>query len=113
MDWNFARRRYAPGGVLSNEPTPAEMPYAFSVPPGCLRVRKVRSGHHDLKWVREANIFTDAGDDVQVVYTSDETNPGLFAPSFVLSLEYLLAAQFAMAYARSHNIQLTPVCHSA
>lgn len=103
MDWNFARHRYAPNQVLLNTPTPQGMPFAFSVPPGCLRVRNVMAGYQDLTWEREAQIFASAGDDLQVVYTFDETNAGIFAPSFTLALEFLLAAQFAMTYARSVN----------
>ncbi|MDW3181773.1 hypothetical protein [Roseobacter sp.] len=103
MDWNFARRRYAPGQVLLNTPSPKNMPHAFSVPPACLRVRNVTAGYENTTWRREAVIFSSASDDVQVVYTSDETNPGIFAPSFTLALEYLLAAQFAMVHARSVN----------
>jgi hypothetical protein len=103
MDWNFARHRFAPGAVLVDTPTPAGMPYAYSVPPSCLRVRDVLAGDASLTWRREANIYCNAADGVQVVYTIDEGNPALFMPSFTLALEYLLAAQFAMVYARSVN----------
>jgi len=102
MDWNFARHRAFPGAVLVNTPTPPGMPYAFSVPPGCLRVRAVMDDIHPLTWRREANVYA-SGTPTQIVFTADETNAALFAPSFVLALEYLLAAQFAMVYARSVN----------
>ncbi|MEL6886899.1 MAG: hypothetical protein AAFP87_20495 [Pseudomonadota bacterium] len=103
MDWNFARHRFAPGGSLPDTPYPPGMPNAFSVPPSCLRVRDVvQEGCEKLTWRREACIFTN-GDAPQVIYTIDETRAGIFTPSFTLALEYLLAAQFAMVYARSVN----------
>lgn len=101
MDWNFARHRSNPPQVL-NAATPASMPFAFAVPAGCLRVRNVQIGNQDLTWRREQQIFTTA-EAPQVIFTADEARPTIFAPAFVLALEYLLAAQFAMVYARSVN----------
>ncbi len=102
LDWNFARHRILPGAVIANTPTPDGMPYAFSPPPQCIRVRNLTQGGADLTWRREAHVYTN-GDAPQVIYTKDETNVALFTPSFVLALEYLLAAQFAMVFARSVN----------
>ncbi|MEO0381615.1 MAG: hypothetical protein AAF252_15210, partial [Pseudomonadota bacterium] len=102
MDWNFARHRAFSGQAVVETPTPDGMPYAFSTPPNCLRVRNCTQGGKNLTWRREALIYTN-GDAPQIIFTGDETNAALFMPGFVLALEYLLAAQFAMVYARSVN----------
>ena len=102
IDWNFARHRAVPGAVVVNTPTPPGMPFAFSTPHDSLSVREVLADNTRLTWRREANVYTNSAP-TQIAFTRDETNTALFVPSFTLGLEYLLAAQFAMVYARSVN----------
>ncbi|HGG04230.1 MAG TPA: hypothetical protein ENK28_02135 [Aliiroseovarius sp.] len=103
LDWNFARRRFAP--VLRPDVVaPIDFPVAYARPPECLRVRALldQSGH-PLPFNVEYHIFTDCQVTSQIAYTKDIQNPAHFPPAFTQALEFLLAAEFAMIYARSVN----------
>lgn len=104
LDWGFARRRKA-GQAVEVEATPDLYPVAWARPEECIRIRGVWSGGVLLKHVVEEVIFTEASDAVQIVFTAEKNDPILFPPCFTGALEYLLAADFAMMYARSVNRQ--------
>jgi hypothetical protein len=104
LDWNFARRR-AVGQAVEVEATPDLYPAAWARPPECIRIRGLWSGGILLKHVVEEVIFTEATDAVQIVFTAEKNDPTLFPPCFTAALEYLLAADFSMMYARSVNRQ--------
>lgn len=104
MDWNFARRR-KPGQAVEVDATPDLYPAAWARPEECIRIRGLWSGGVLLKHVAEEVIFTETMDAVQIVFTADKSDPVLFPPCFTAALEYLLAADFSMMYARSVNRQ--------
>ncbi|WP_226779015.1 hypothetical protein [Oceaniglobus trochenteri] len=103
IDWNFARARIASVAAQPNA-FPANQPYAYALPPNLLRVRNVMVGTRPVSWSRERLIYA-AEPNAQIVYTWDERNPVLFSPIFTSALEYLLAADFSMIFARSVNRQ--------
>ncbi|MES2667926.1 MAG: hypothetical protein V4712_17715 [Pseudomonadota bacterium] len=102
MDWRFARRR-AIAQAVTAAATPADLPRAWTVPPECLRIRGVFDGCRLLRHSREEVLFTQDAAIVQIVYTADFHNPALFPPVFTQALEFLLASEFSMLYARSAN----------
>jgi hypothetical protein len=104
LDWNFARRRTV-GQAVEVEATPDLYPSAWSRPPECIRIRGIWSGGILLRHVVEEVIFTEARDAVQIVFTAEKSDPVLFPPCFTSALEFLLAADFSMMYARSVNRQ--------
>lgn len=101
LDWNYARRREMGDPVLKNA-TPDNQPYAYALPAQTLRIRGVRAGGVKASWSRE-NVIYASLTDAQIIYTVDEQNPVLFPPVFTSALEFLLAADFAMIFARSVN----------
>lgn len=101
LDWNYARRRVL-GTAVTASATPDAQPYAYALPPQTLRIRGVRAGGVSASWSRE-NVIYASLPDAQIVYTIDEQNPVLFPPVFTSALEFLLAADFAMIFARSVN----------
>lgn len=104
MDWNFARRR-KPGQAIEVDATPDLYPAAWARPDECIRIRGIWSAGILLKHVVEEVVFTEASDAVQIVFTAEKSDPMLFPPCFTAALEYLLAADFSMMYARSVNRQ--------
>lgn len=103
LDWGFARGRAKAGQVLNIE-APENLPIALGRPAGALRIRAVRAGGTNLPYSVEGQyIFSTAAQGVQIVFTRNESNATLFPPAFTAALEYLLAAEFAMLYARSKN----------
>lgn len=102
MDWGFARYRAAGQAVVT--PAPVEFPRAWVIPPEFLRLRSVLDASGNvIRHRRERVIFTADTDPVQIVYTSDFHDATQFPPEFTQALEFLLAAEFAMIYARSVN----------
>jgi len=103
LDWNFARRRFSP--VLRPDVVgPLNLPVAYARPPECLRVRGLIDDSGDpLPFNVEHHIFTDRQVASQIVYTKDIQNAAHFAPVFTQALEFILAAEFAMLFARSIN----------
>lgn len=104
LDWGFARSRHV-GQAVSSLVTPPGMPAAWSRPARALRVRAVWSGTTRLRFRAEAHVFSEAAAAVQIVVTDDASNPALFPPIFTTALQYLLAADFSMVFARSVNRQ--------
>lgn len=102
LDWRFARRRVA-GTRLDGLATPADFTAAWARPEECLRVRGVYAGTCRVRHVIEEAIFTAEYSAVQVVFTAEKNNPALFPPIFTTALEFLLASEFSMLYARSVN----------
>jgi hypothetical protein len=104
LDWAFARAR-VPGQAVVVAATPPDLPSAWARPPEALRIRAVRSPDANLRFQAEAHVFSEEAGAVQLVYTSDASNPSVFPPIFTTALEYLLAADFSMIFARSINRQ--------
>lgn len=104
LDWNFARRRKA-GQLVEVDAAPDLYPTAWARPEDCIRIRGIWSGGVLLRHVIEEVIFTESVDAVQIVFTAEKNDPVLFPPCFTAALEYLLAADFSMMYARSVNRQ--------
>lgn len=104
LDWNFARRRKA-GQRVETDAAPDLYPVAWSRPEDCIRIRGVWSGGVLLRHIAEEVVFTEAREAVQIVFTAEKNDPVLFPPCFTGALEYLLAADFSMMYARSVNRQ--------
>ena len=102
LDWGFARRRVI-GQAVPEVVCPPGYETAWSLPPEMLRLRGVWSGTRLLTHKREAYIFTEAVEAPQIVYTADAHDPTLFPPVFTQALEFLLASEFSMLYARSVN----------
>ncbi|MES2667456.1 MAG: hypothetical protein V4712_15260 [Pseudomonadota bacterium] len=104
LDWRFARRRRAAQAVEADA-TPPEYPFAWARPPEHLRIRGMfaATSRTPLRHVIEDVIYTAEGGPLQVVFTYDASNPALFPPVFTTALEFLLASEFAMLYARSVN----------
>lgn len=104
LDWRFARRRLAAQSVAVTA-TPDGFTAAWGRPPECIRIRGLFTPGqpHPLRHVVEEVIFTEPVTPVQIVYTFDAQNPELFPPIFTQALEHLLAADFAMIFARSVN----------
>ena len=102
LDWGFARRRTAGQAVL-DAVCPPGFDAAWQVPTETLRLRAVWDGGNLLRWTREALIFTPAAAAVQIVTTADFHDPTRFPPIFTQALEFVLAAEFAMIFARSVN----------
>lgn len=102
LDWGFARRREM-GQPIEVSATPQNHPSAWARPEDCLRVRGVMVAGRLVEQVVEEVIYTPDYETVQIVFTADKTNPALFPPSFTAALEFLLASEFAMVYARSVN----------
>lgn len=102
LDWGFARRRVA-GTRVSAPACPPGLPAAWSLPPHCLRIRGVWDATCLIRHQREEFVFTDDVPAVQIVFTVDQQNPVLFPPIFAQALEFLLASEFAMVFARSVN----------
>lgn len=102
LDWQFARRRVlaqAIAGVIA----PQQYPAAWARPQDCLRIRGIFSNGVLLNHTIEEHIFTEAVPTPQIVFTVDKTNPAIFPPVFTTALEFLLASEFAMIFARSVN----------
>ena len=109
LDWGFARARVL-GQRVVDAVAPPDLPAAWARPPRGLRVRAVWDGSTwaagvALRFKAEAHLYTEAAEAVQIVFTDDASNPALFPPVFTTALEYLLAADFAMLFARSVNRQ--------
>jgi hypothetical protein len=104
LDWNFARRRVL-GTKVNVDVAPDLYPTAWARPPECLRIRGIWAGGYLLTHVVEELIFTESYDAVQIVFTAEKNDPVLFPPIFTSALEYLLASDFSMIYARSVNRQ--------
>jgi hypothetical protein len=104
MDWNFARRRKAGTSVVVDA-APDLYPTAWARPEDCIRIRGIWAGGILLRHVIEEVIFTEDVGAVQIVFTAEKNDPVLFPPCFTAALEYLLAADFSMMYARSVNRQ--------
>lgn len=104
LDWAFARSRVA-GQAIVGQVTPPDLPAAWARPPRGLRVRAVWDGTTRLRFAAEAHVYSEAAAAVQIVFTDDASNPALFPPVFTTALEYLLAADFSMLFARSINRQ--------
>ena len=102
LDWNFARRRVVPS-VRTDLTPPPDLPVAFARPANARRIRDVLTGITPQRWRAEVGIFAQSSDDAQIVFTGDETSPVLFPAHFVQALEFLLAAEFALNFARSAN----------
>ncbi len=104
LDWNFARRRKVPAAfaMQSDDAYPEGLAHAFAIPAGALRILRLTDGDCPVRWIREDRIYADAAT-VQVVFTIDEENAAIFPPIFTQALEFLLASEFAMIYARSIN----------
>jgi hypothetical protein len=102
IDWRFARRRL-PGVAVVADATPYGFPKAWATPPDCIRIRGVWDGPCLLRHVREEVVFTEDLPAVQIVFTADRFNPALFPPVFTRAVQFALAAEFAMIYARSIN----------
>lgn len=102
LDWRFARRRKN-GTLVANVDCPADYPAAWSRPEECLRIRGVYEGSKLLTHVIEEQIFTPSVPAVQIVFTAEKDNPVLFPPVFTTALEFLLASEFSMVFARSVN----------
>ena len=104
LDWAFARTRIN-GQSVPAAVAPPDLPSAWARPPRALRIRAVWSEGRTLRYRAEANLFTEEASAVQIVYTSEADNPALFPPIFTTALEYFLAADFSMLFARSINRQ--------
>lgn len=102
LDWRFARRRVAGQGVNADV-CPAGYEKAWQRPLECIRIRGVWDGAFLIPHVIEEVIFTADVAAVQIVYTGDVFDAARFPPVFTTALELLLAADFAMKYARSIN----------
>ena len=104
MDWRFARRREAAQSVTASA-TPEGLTSAWARPSECIRIRGlfVAGRKQPLSHVVEEVIYTAPVSPVQIVFTFDQQNPELFPPVFTQALEHLLAADFAMIFARSVN----------
>ncbi|WP_112312492.1 hypothetical protein [Pseudogemmobacter bohemicus] len=104
LDWGFARRRVV-GQDVAGEATPPGLPRAWALPPECLRIRAVYPMGCDrlIRHSREEYVYTEDHGPVQIVFTRDIHNPVLFAPAFTQALEFLLASEFSMVFARSVN----------
>lgn len=104
LDWNFARRR-AIASLRTDVVTPFGLPVAVARAQQQLRVREVNTEDRRQRFLVEEHVFTDHHEvgKTQIVYTADETRHGLFAPSFVMALELLLAADFCIVFGRSLN----------
>lgn len=102
LDWRFARRRAA-GVRVANVLGPVDQPTAWARPEDCLRVRGVYAGATLLTHTIEEEIFTAEHAAVQIVFTADKANPPQFPPIFTAALEFLLASEFSMLFARSVN----------
>lgn len=104
LDWRFARRRALAQSVPASV-TPDGLPSAWARPPECIRIRGLFTPGLSvpLQHVVEEVIYTRPASPVQIVFTYDAQNPELFPPIFTQALEHLLAADFALLYARSVN----------
>lgn len=104
MDWRFARRRAIAQSVPATA-TPVGLTAAWARPPECIRIRGMFTAGDPspLRHVVEEVIYTEPVATPQIVFTFDAQNPELFPPVFTMALEHLLAADFAMIYARSVN----------
>lgn len=105
MDWNFARRRVVPS-IRADLLAPETHPIALAVPQDCIRVRDVKTGTCRHPFLVEGDgIFTTWIEEgrTQVIFTGDAQLPVRFPPVFTQALEFLLAADWAMLYARSIN----------
>ena len=101
IDWNFARG-YAALDLLADAGGDPARPYLFSVPPDCLRVRRVTDPER-VDWERVGNRVAAECDALSVAYTRDVTNAAEFPSSFSGALSLLLAARFSPKYGRSAN----------
>lgn len=102
LDWGFARRRVQ-GTSVAEGATPPDLPKAWSIPPECLRIRAVSREGCQIRYSREEYVFTEDAPQVQIVFTRDFHNAHLFPPVFTQALEFLLASEFSMVFARSVN----------
>lgn len=102
LDWAFARRRVAATSVVAAAAPPG-LPKAWAIPPECLRIRGVWHAACPIRHQREEFVFTEDAPAAQIVFTRDLTNAALFAPIFTQALEFLLASEFSMVFARSVN----------
>lgn len=102
LDWGFARRR-----VIGQSMPAAAFPYGYEAawqrPPEMLRLRGVWDGPTLLTHKLEELIYTGPATAPQIVYTGDFQDATRFPPVFAQALEFLLASEFAMIYARSVN----------
>lgn len=104
LDWGFARRRVV-GQAVAQAATPPGLPRCWAMPPECLRIRAVYPMGCDrpTRHQREEYVYTADHGSVQIVFTRDIHNAMLFPAVFVQALEFLLASEFAMVFARSVN----------
>ena len=102
LDWGFARRRVI-GQIMPGAVVPYGFDAAWQRPPEMLRLRGVWDGPYLLIHKLEERIYTKAVTAPQIVYTGDFHDPTQFPPVFTQALEFLLASEFAMIYARSVN----------
>lgn len=104
LDWAFARSRVV-GQAVVGAVAPPDLPAAWSRPPRGLRIRAVWADGVALRFRAEGHVFSEAAEAVQIVFTDDASNPVLFPPIFTAAVEYLLAADFSMLFARSISRQ--------
>jgi hypothetical protein len=104
LDWRFARRRVVAQSVAAPA-TPDGLTAAWARPVECIRIRGLFTPgcSTPLRHMVEDVIYTAPATPVQIVYTFDAQNPELFPPMFTQALEHMLAADFAMIFARSVN----------
>lgn len=94
--WSFAQAKT----VLA--PVPAEAadalyPYAYALPPDCIRALRVESGSRSLAYVIEGTSIKSTSGGASLLYVRRTADPRLWPPAFADALAWAMAQELASA----------------
>lgn len=94
--WSFAQAKT----VLA--PVPAEAadalyPYAYALPPDCIRALRVESGNRSLAYVIEGTTIKSTSGGASLLYVRRVADPLLWPPAFADALAWAMAQELASA----------------
>lgn len=97
FDWTFARKRQTLALVTNPSSVWA---YAYALPSDCLRARRIITGagvteEDSEPYNVEGGVLLTNKQYAELIYTRPITDSGIFPPSFVTAMSYLLAAYLA------------------
>lgn len=96
MGWTHSTKR-ATLSVLLDTPR-FDYPYAFQLPSDCLEVQEVFP--KDQRWKIEARTILGDFSEIDIIYSQDLEDTGLFRGSFVAALALLLASKICPGITR-------------
>lgn len=99
FDWNFARAR-AELAPLAEAPD-FGFEAVFQLPSSCLRLLQVVS---EVEWRIEGRTVLASGDSLQILYTTDVTDPNQFDALFSRALALRIASDVAFSLAASKDL---------